>query len=485
MKDSNICDSIVWLRRDLRVHDHTSFASAINKGGRILPLFIFDEEILTRFKNKDDFRLSFISDSLMLINQELEPFFGSILILYGKASEVIPKVVLALKAKALFAAKDYEPETIERDNKVKKILEDNDIEFILEEDHALLPVESVKKSDNSPYRVYTAYKKMWKNTINQLDFSERIVNLEKIKFCNIEIAKNILEAAGLKIIKSKHSSDILKEIGYNYNVLPSYWKIDGAQKRLNFFANKKLASYKTDRNFMAKDGTSRLSAYIRFGLISIRECYRAVEGRPGADDWINELIWRDFYIMILYNFPFSSKTELVEQYRNKIEWLHNTDSLEAWKKGMTGFPLIDAGMRQLITTGWMHNRLRMITASFMCKQLLIDWRIGEEFFAQYLMDYDMAPNVGGWQWCSSTGTDAQPYFRIFNATNQAKEYDTDGEFIRKFVPELKNIPTKYIFEPKKYDRNIKYPAPIIDQKLARERAIQTFKRARKKDYAEY
>ena len=255
------------------------------------------------------------------------------------------------------------------------------------------------------------------------------------------------------------------------------WEVEDGEKRLKAFIQKQVRSYHEQRDMLAAEGTSALSPYLRFGLVSVRQCARLaaeMDGK-GAHIWMNELIWRDFYATILFHYPDSATQEWNEKYRGTIEWSNSDVMFSRWQQGKTGYPVVDAAMRQLLETGWMHNRARMIVASFFTKHLLLDWRRGEEHFAQLLMDYDMASNVGGWQWAASTGTDAQPYFRIFNPITQGERFDPEGEYIRHWVPELRGLPAKEIHSPWKYNKPSDYPDLIVDHKEARQRALQAFK----------
>lgn len=453
---------LVWLRRDLRFYDHKPMFFAGNEHDKILPIFIFDTEILGYFSNPNDRRLSFLAKQLYLLNKE-----HNILVLHGKPAEIIPKLITACGASKVHAGRDFEPGTIARDNKVANIT--NCLE--LYDDHILINPERVLKDDGTPYKVYTPYSKMFRKVLNQADIDVYPPKLNKIINITDEL-KNKITAANLKIVELSSPKEILDQIGYVYKE-DEIWQPEKARDKLHKWCDSKIIMYKDKRDFMDTEGTSQLSPYMRFGLISIRECFNLAanfDSSPGANTWINELIWREFYIAVLYHFPESEHTELQEQYRN-LDWNKNQAMINAWKEGKTGYPIVDAAMRQLVKDGWMHNRSRMITASFFTKHLFADWRIGEAFFAEYLMDYELSSNVGGWQWSSSTGTDAQPYFRIFNPFIQSKKFDPKGDYIRKYVPELSNVKGDNIHEPLFGT----YHKMIVEHDAARKNAIEKFK----------
>jgi deoxyribodipyrimidine photo-lyase len=463
--------SLVWLRRDLRLYDHALFHYATQEQGFIQPIFIFDPHILQRFRRKNDQRLSFLADTLIGLSKELNKRAGSLLIFYGNPIDIIPKLAEVLKADRVFAGEDYEPENIKRDQTVKQALKQRGSEFLTVNDHLLIPPKELVKTDNSPYLVFTPYAKTWKEKIHPSNYTSYDFN-DKGRY--LAVNKQLLAGRGLNILKHEEGPEaLLSQIGYTYEK-PYDWHYSKSQASLDLFIKDKINCYELDRNFLAKDGTSKLSPYIRFGTLSIRDCYRRAIKAENGTSWINELIWRDFYAMILYFFPRSAQQNLQEKYHGKLAWPNDKKLLEAFLAAQTGYPIIDAAIRQLLTTGWMHNRARMFVASFLTKHLLTDWQIGEEFFAQHLMDYELSSNVGGWQWAASTGTDAQPYFRVFNPTLQGEKFDPSGEYIKKFIPELKNIPAKYIHQPLKYDAHI-YTRPIVDHKEARQKALKFFK----------
>lgn len=451
--------SLLWLRRDLRLKDNLPLFLSMQESTQVQPIFIFDVNILSRFKNKQDRRINFIIDSLHLINQELKQKNSEVLVFYGDPKLLIPKIANTLKVKKVFAGKDHEPYGIERDKAIAK-----EVNLQLENDHLLIEPTRILKDDGSAYKVFTPYFKKWLAQITPMDYAE-------YNKCENHYA----DSANLKFLLAQNNiypinlNEGVK--GYIYKE-EAYWKANNAEKTLESFISSKLFGYAEARNFL-KDTTSAISPYLRFGQLSIRECYRALMKQASTEHkhkWLSQLAWRDFYAMILYYYPKTISLEMQPQYRG-IKWSNDPALLEKFTTGKTGYPIIDASIRQLITTGWMHNRARLIVASFMTKNLWLDWRLGEEFFAQYLMDYELSSNVGSWQWSASVGTDAQPYFRIFNPYLQSKKFDPEGEFIRTYIPELKLLSKKEIHQPK-YGL---YYTPIVDFESSRKNAIIRFR----------
>ncbi len=439
--------SLVWLRRDLRLSDNRALNEAEKSSDEITIVFVFDTNILNRLKSKQDRRLTFIYESLNEISQTLEKKGSQLIVLYGDPKKEIPKLASQLGVNFVFANEDYESYAKSRDFHIKKSLAKQEISFSLHKDQVIFSGDEVLKSDGSPYRVFTPWKKQ---------FHPSVVDEAKTSLKKMTKKSELKAFSKLKSLKS-----------YGFKKTLSY--VQGgereAQKQLSGFLDQ-LNSYSKNRDYPYLDSTSRLSVHLRFGTLSIREAIRACKGKRGEGPrtWLSELVWREFYFMILDQFPHVEKSSFKPEYQN-IQWPGKNNHFKAWCEGRTGFPIVDAGMRQLNKTGFMHNRLRMVTASFLVKDLLVDWQRGEKYFAEKLMDYDLAANNGGWQWCASTGCDAQPYFRIFNPDSQTKKFDSGQEFVRKWVPEA-------------FDTSSGYPGPIVDHRVQREKALSLFKSAR-------
>ncbi|RYE36113.1 MAG: deoxyribodipyrimidine photo-lyase [Sphingobacteriaceae bacterium] len=426
--------NIFWFRRDLRLHDNAGFYRALKSDKPVLPLFIFDTVILDKLDDKDDSRVTFIYRCLAEMDKQLKKSGSSILIKNTSPENAWTEILKEYAVDTVFTNQDYEPYAKERDAAITKILADKGAKFCTYKDQVIFDRDEIKKADGKPYTVFTPYKRKWLEKLN--DFYLKSYPTEKY-------FKNLLQI--------KLQFPTLKSIGFTESSLPIP---DQKYKSV-------IADYLKTRDYPALDGTSRISHHLRFGTVSIREL--ATEANKSAEKtWLNELIWRDFYAMVLWHFPETTDHAYRPDF-DKIEWRNNEQEFEAWCKGETGYPLVDAGMRQLNTIGWMHNRLRMVTASFLSKDLLIDWRWGEHYFSRKLLDYDMASNVGGWQWAAGTGTDAAPFFRIFSPEAQTKRFDSKMEYIKKWVPEV--------------DDSSKYPKPIVEHKEARDRCLKAFKKA--------
>ncbi len=459
---SKLVSSLLWLRRDLRLKDNLSLSLSLQKPGKVQPIFIFDEHILSRFTNPRDKRVSFIKDSLRAIDKELKKYNSELLVFYGKPELLIPRIAKILEVESVYAGEDYEPYGIKRDKLIAK-----ELDLKLNNDHLLMAPNRICKDDNSSYKVFTPYFKKWLSKIEPLDYVEYKID-DNSRYADSNKIKEILAQNSL------YSLNLNEEIpGYFHQEL-NEWSLESLPVKFNQFIDYKLSNYENNRNNLSDDGTSCLSPYIRFGNISIRQCYRAAINVENGHEWLKEIAWRDFYAMILYYFPETTHMEMQPRYRN-IKWSSNQDFLAKFTNAQTGYPIIDAAIRQLLETGWMHNRARMIVASFMTKNLWLDWRLGEEFFAQHLLDYELSSNVGGWQWSASVGTDAQPYFRVFNPYLQSKRFDPNGNYIRKYVPELRLVANNEIHKPKPLFSR-KYCIPIVDYEVSRKKAINYFKR---------
>jgi deoxyribodipyrimidine photo-lyase len=425
---------IFWFRRDLRWDDNTALYHALSGDYRVLPLFIFDKNILDDLEDPEDARLEFIHNTLVQMNQELKKKDSSILFRYGSPLEVIKEMLSNYSIVALYANRDYEPYARQRDKEIYELLQSHNIPFHSFKDHVIFERKEVMKDDGTPYVVFTPYSRKWKSLLTPEHFESLP---SALLFSNFYQQPNeeppSLEEMGFKSATIEIPSSTLSE-----NVLDHYHE---------------------QRDYPAAEATSRLGIHLRFGTISIRKV--AARAYESSDVFLNELIWREFYQMILWHFPKVVDHNFHQKYDN-LEWRNNKEEFERWCNGQTGYPIVDAGMRQMNQTGFMHNRVRMIVASFLTKHLLIDWRWGEAYFAKKLLDFELASNNGGWQWAAGTGTDAQPYFRIFNPWSQTEKFDPDKKFIQKWVPE-------YLSEA--------YPSPMVDHKEARERALNAYKAA--------
>ena len=423
--------NIFWFRRDLRLYDNSGLSAATHSKIKVIPIFIFDTSITDKLPNNDR-RINFIFDNLAKIDLELKnKFNSSINVFKGEPEEIFKELIRNYKINSVFTNNDYEPYAISRDKLIKDLLENNQIKFKSFKDQVIFEKNEVVKDDGNPYVVYTPYMRKWKARLNE-DLSE--LN-EK------EVFNNFYNSPVSALKK-------LNEYGF----------IENDKKIEAFKLNSDIVTkYADTRNFPSINSTSKIGPYLRFGTVSVR---KIVSGLLKFKDqtFLNELIWREFFMQILFHFPHTAEKSFKSKY-DKIIWLNDPKSFEAWKNGETGFPLVDAGMKELNNTGFMHNRVRMITASFLCKHLLIDWRLGEKYFALKLNDYEMASNVGNWQWASGSGVDAAPYFRIFNPHTQITKFDKNREYINKWV-----------------DTSSKsYPNELVDHKFARQRCLDTYK----------
>ena len=421
--------TIFWFRRDLRLHDNVGLFHALSKSKNVYPIFIFDKDI-TKNLNKDDYRLNFIKEQINLMNEKLKKYECSINIFYGKPLDVFKNIISKTEVEKIVFNKDYEPYAIKRDCAIKELVTKNNIEFIGYKDHVIFEENEVVKDNGDPYVVYTPYSRKWINKLN---------NKEIIKYHSNEYLSNL---------KSFNKTLKIDEVPFSSNLTPL---------ELNFNEDV-IENYERDRNFPAINATSKLGVHLRFGTKSVRELVLRSNFSENKT-FLKELIWREFFIQILWHFPHTVNKCFKEKYE-KVEWINDNENFIKWCQGNTGYPIVDAGMRELNSTGFMHNRVRMITASFLCKHLLIDWRKGEKYFASKLFDYEQASNVGNWQWVAGCGVDAAPYFRIFNPTEQLKKFDKQKDYVRKWVPEFDSE---------------SYIDPIIDHKYARERCLNAYK----------
>ncbi|MEJ4088110.1 deoxyribodipyrimidine photo-lyase [Galbibacter orientalis] len=429
------CISIFWFRRDLRLNDNIGFLEALKSGNPVMPIFIFDSNILQELP-KNDARVTFIHGRLQEMRMEFQERYDSSIALYFDTPiNVFKSLVKEYDIQAIYTNRDYEPYAKERDQEISTYVSSKKIEFKTFKDQVVFEKDEVVKDNEDPYVVYTPYMKKWKE-----NFSKKNVTSVSLSEYFDKLVKNTrLPQLSLSDIGFNKSSIEVK----NYDITPSI-----------------LDNYKNLRDFPAQKGTSNISVHLRFGTISIRQAMQKALEAKEHTFW-NELIWREFFMQILWHYPETTHNAFRKKY-DKINWRNNETEFQKWCKGETGYPLVDAGMRQLNKTGYMHNRVRMVTASFLCKHLLIDWRWGEAYFAEKLLDYELSSNVGNWQWAAGSGVDAAPYFRIFNPTTQIKKFDKDLKYINIWVEDLNELT---------------YPDPIVDHKEARERCLKTYKEA--------
>ena len=426
--------TLFWFRRDLRLVDNHGLSQALQSGNPVLPIFIFDRNILDELEVKADARLQFIFDTLEQLNHELAAYGSGLKTYFGTPEEVFRELVKTYLIELVIANRDYEPYAIQRDKSIHALLSDHGILFKGYKDQVIMDRRDVMKADGEPYTVFTPYSRKWKELFRQemIDPYPVIFSADKL----VQMPRQTvmpLAALGFKPVHQEFPAKKVEE--------------------------ELIRDYQDTRNFPGIHGTSRISVHLRFGTISIR--YLVGKAFAWSATYLNELIWREFYMMILYHFPHVVNNSFRPQY-DHIPWLNREDEFDAWCQGRTGYPIVDAGMHELNETGFMHNRVRMITASFLTKHLLIDWRWGEAYFAQKLLDYELASNNGGWQWAAGSGVDAAPYFRIFNPALQTQKFDPHNSYLDQWVPGWQSPD---------------YPVPIVDHKAARDRAIATFRNA--------
>ena len=471
--NNNITNSLVWLRRDLRLYDHNALFQALKKSKAVYCCFIFDIKILSELKNKRDRRVEFIWHALKEIKSDLNKIGSDLIVEIGNPIIIIPSLMKKYKCGDLFLNKDYEQYAIERDRKIEEELKKIDFKLHKFKDQVIFEEKEILSQSNSPYTIFTPYKN---NHLKRIfDEGIPIFNCESFK-------KNLAK------FKSK-PLQLLNEIGFeNSNLLSMNIPLgtNGGLALIKDFKTR-IKNYNQHRDFPGIKGVSYLSVHNRFGTISIRHLAKlALENSSqGSSTWLNELIWRDFYFQIISNFPHVQEGKAFKIKYNNLKFENDEKKFKAWTVGETGFPIVDAGMRQLNSTGFMHNRLRMIIACFLVKDLLIDWRWGEKYFAENLIDFDLSANNGGWQWAASTGCDAQPYFRVFNPTLQSERFDPDGKFIKKYVPELDLLSKKEIHQPSLFfdkspaifpiNLGVDYPYTIVNHAEQKLKAIALFK----------
>lgn len=427
--------ALFWHRRDLRFNDNAGLYRALKENDSVQAVFIFDKIILNKLHSNDQ-RVLFIHNTVAELKKDYRKFDADLKVVYGNPVEEIPKLAKEFNVQSVHTNRDYEPYAQERDKVIFDQLKTENIDFHGAKDHVIFEKSEVVKPDGLPYTIYTPYSRKWKEKMNEFYLSS---------YPNELYSSHLFQSADSDLIS-------LKEMGFEDEELHPIPKMN--------YESKFMSKYSDARNFPAKEnGTSHLGVHLRFGTISIRELAR--QAAETNETFLNELIWRDFYQAILFHFPHSITGSFKKQY-DAIEWRNNETEFQAWCEGKTGYPLVDAGMRELNQTGYMHNRVRMVVASFLTKHLLIDWKWGETYFAEKLLDFDLASNIGGWQWASGSGCDAAPYFRVFNPTAQLEKFDKNLVYVKKWVPE--------------YGTD-NYPAPIVEHKFARERVLETYKSA--------
>jgi deoxyribodipyrimidine photo-lyase len=457
--------SLVWFRRDLRLHDHAALYHALTAGGPVHAAFVFDTDILDQLADRADRRVAFIHDRVAWLKAELERRGGGLHVLHGSARERIPALAARLEVADVHAVRDYEPFARQRDAGVAEALAAQGRILHLHKDQVIFDTDEVLNSAGRPYHVFTPYKRAWLAKLNPFFLAAYPVEryLDRLAPVN------------------KAPMPGLAELGFQ----PVTLDIRDADTLWQDFQTR-IDRYRDARDFPSVKGPSYLSVHLRFGTVSVRDLARFAyeHGGEGAQTWLSELVWREFYQMLIWHYPETVRHAFQDKF-DAIDWPNPPGHFEAWAEARTGYPIVDAAMRQLNLTGYMHNRLRMIAAAFLVKDLHVDWRLGEQYFAAKLIDYDQAANIGGWQWSASVGTDAQPWFRIFNPITQSEKFDPQGKFIRRYLPELSAVPDRWLHAPWKLPADVAatcgvmvgrdYPPPIVDHAVARAVTLALFK----------
>ncbi|MBJ8503701.1 deoxyribodipyrimidine photo-lyase [Acinetobacter seifertii] len=473
---------LIWFRQDLRVRDHAALWHACQQGNSIALVILSPDQ----WKQHDDapIKISFYLRQLKKLQEELAalhiPLVIQVIPYWKDIAKFISDFSKKYNIENVYANIEMGVNELKRDKTVQDSLNKGSKELFLFHDRTIFPLRSIRNKSKQPYQVFSAFKKVCYSKLDNSGLPQCYPLPNK----QTKVPTDLLEEKNTNLaeIEKLFCSSITTEQQDLWPVGESY-----ALEQLDHFIEDSISHYKVERDFPHITGTSKLSPYLNIGILSIRQClqalFRSQHGNfhltnEGQQTWLDELIWREFYQHILFDFPYVSKHIPFKKDTQKIQWNHNPEHLTAWQTGQTGIPIVDAGMRQLLQTGWMHNRVRMITAMFLCKNLLIDWRIGEQWFMQHLIDGDLAANNGGWQWCASTGTDAVPYFRIFNPISQSQKFDPNGVYIRTWVKELAHLDNKSIHDPYLANKSLRlnYPKPIVDLKETRLKAIETFKR---------
>jgi deoxyribodipyrimidine photo-lyase len=474
--------ALVWFRRDLRDFDHAALSHALRDAGEVFCVFVFDREILDPFPSRADRRVEFIRESLLELDRGLAKRGGALIVRHGFARDEIPGVAAELLVDAVYANRDYEPQARARDEAVERALAGRSIAFRTFKDQLIFERDEILTRQRTPFGVFTPYKRAWLAALTPAHFAPHRVDDRPSA-----LAKPPAPLAA--------PIPTLEALGFERTNLRDLGVVAGMSGGAALFASfkRRIERYRDLRDYPARKGPSYLSVHLRFGTVSIRALAAYAHQRSllsdgeGAATWLSELVWREFYAQILWHHPHVTDRAFLAQY-DDLAFPNNRRLFAAWCEGRTGYPIVDAAMRQINTTGYMHNRLRMIAASFLVKDLLVDWRWGERYFADALIDYDLASNNGGWQWAASTGCDAQPYFRIFNPVTQSERFDPDGKFIRRYLPELKSLDDREIHAPWQVPLAIQrakgvvigreYPTPIVDHAVQRAAALAIFKAVR-------
>ena len=424
--------NVFWFRRDLRFEDNHGLFQALSQGIPVLPLFIFDRQILDKLLDRKDARITFLHQELRRMNRVLQNRGSRLWVHYGEISDIWKNLSKMEGIQGVFTNQDYEPYAIQRDQEVKRILTAKNIKFNTFKDQVIFEKDDILNSQNQPYKVFTPYSRKWRESLHEMDM---------LPFQSKELSNQFVQCPPSEIIA-------LGELGFEKanQIFPT-----------QIIDKKTIENYDTTRNFPGIEGTSRFGIHLRFGTISIRNCVRFALRHNTS--WLNQLIWREFFMMILHHFPYVVHEPFRSKYKD-MQWANNGHDFQTWCEGKTGYPLVDAGMRELNQTGFMHNRVRMVTASFLVKHLQVNWQWGERYFAEKLLDYDLSANNGNWQWAAGCGCDAVPFFRIFNPITQQKKFDPQFQYIKKWVPEFGQS---------------NYPNPMVDHRWAREEALRMFR----------
>lgn len=455
--------SLFIFRRDLRLEDNTGLLAACDQSQEVIPVLIFDprqaDEANNEYFSQNAFR--FMCDSLLELDEHLKNRSSKLHVLEGEPSHVLPEIIKENDIDAVFLNRDYTPFAKERDEELHNVCERAETNVQFAHDLYLTVPGEILTNDGGPYKVFTPFEKKAREQDVSKPHQNNYSNMIRIRGDKV---------SGIEKVEEYHP-------GKNEQIVQQGGRGNALQTLRNL---ERFSNYESDRDTPSKKGTTRMSAHLKFGTVSVREVYWAIrDALGGSTQLVSELYWRDFYGHVLYHFPEVLGENYLDKYKDGIDWENDKGQFEAWKEGETGFPIVDAGMRELQNTGWMHNRVRMIVASFLTKDLRIDWRWGEKWFAQNLVDYDVASNNGGWQWAAGTGTDAQPYFRIFNPWSQGEKHDPNCEYIKKWVPELEGVEAKRIHKigDKGVPDGVEYPEPIVDHSEAREKTLAMYKRA--------